>query len=236
MRHAVSALLLLVLAACASDHVAVFQGSGGPRDGGSDGGSSSDGAAADSGDAGADGGNADGGNTDGGSPLPGPGELVLTELMIDPSAVGDAQGEWVELYNPTDRSIELAGLVLGDDNIDAWVLTDSVALAPGAWAVLCAAETDNGGAACAGTFRYNTLGGGFALANAGDEVVLRTGDGLLVDRTSYGAEAVVPGASLGLSPAALDAVSNDGAGAWCAQHSPMSGGDRGTPGRPNDPC
>lgn len=221
--------LLLLLHACANDNVIAYPvGDGGASDGGAET------------DGGGTGGDDTGPTTDGGTtgPTVAPGELVLTELMIDANAVSDEHGEWVEIYNVTDRTLSLDGLVLGDDNVDAWPLDGGVQVAPGQYAVLCAdtASGANGGVSCDGAFHYNTWGEGFALANAGDEVTLALPDGTAIDRMSYGEAQVSPGVALGVDPGQVDATANDSAGAWCLQDSPLSGGDLGTPGQANDGC
>ena len=42
------------------------------------------------------------------------GAMVITEIMKDPDAVMDSQGEWIELTNVSDEAIELKGMVLRD--------------------------------------------------------------------------------------------------------------------------
>lgn len=230
MRAALLLLSLSSLAACGGDHVIAY-GVGGGDTGASGGDTGTSGGDADAGSS------ADGGSEGGGDPV-GPGELVITELMIDPSAVSDDLGEWVELYNDADRTLSLDGLLLGDEGVDAWILADASDIGAGAYAVLCAeaSAAHNGGASCDGTFLYSTWGDGFALSNSGDEVVLARQDGTVIDRISYSEGQVSPGVALGLAPGRTDAGDNDSAGAWCQQSSAMSGGDLGTPGEENDGC
>ena len=72
------------------------------------------------------------------------GELVIHELMIDPSAVLDADGEWVELYNNTNDVLDLAYHRLADDNKDdstiKSVYPGSLEVEPGDYLVICANE------------------------------------------------------------------------------------------------
>lgn len=164
------------------------------------------------------------------------GDLVITELMIDPTAVSDADGEWVEVYNAGPSPVQLQGMILGDEGVDAWPLEDELTIAPGAYAVLCASTSANGGVSCDGSFHYNTWGEGFALSNGGDEVVLTSTEGEVIDRVSYSEDDVVPGSSQGLDPFYTSAEHNDYSEVWCAQESAMSGGDDGTPGSENDTC
>ena len=41
------------------------------------------------------------------------GALVISELMANPKQVPDEQGEWFEVYNTTDKDIDLNGVVIG---------------------------------------------------------------------------------------------------------------------------
>jgi hypothetical protein len=109
---------------------------------------------------------------------PTPGNVVLTEVMADPSACDDAVGEWVEVHNPTEDPVDLAGLVLGDRQGQATVAGVGV-LAPGRHAVL-AREGGICGLHVAGTFTAQ-------LANGGDDVTLRTAGGVRLDGFAWDA-------------------------------------------------
>ncbi len=43
-----------------------------------------------------------------------PGTLLLTELMVNPGPTSDADGDWLEVYNPTKAAIDLTGWTLGN--------------------------------------------------------------------------------------------------------------------------
>ena len=43
-----------------------------------------------------------------------PGDVVINEIMQNPSAVGDTDGEWFELYNPTGSDIDIEGWTIAD--------------------------------------------------------------------------------------------------------------------------
>lgn len=167
------------------------------------------------------------------------GDLVITELFADPTAAPDEQGEFVELVSVSDHAIALSGFDLRDDGIDATELRTSLVVAPGAYVVLCASVDAgaNGGVPCDAAFEWSWNGGGFALANSGDEVVLTDPGGVVIDRVTYAGSQVIPGKSLGVRPTATHHLTNDLATHWCTQVSvTTSGGDASTPGLPNDPC
>ncbi len=105
------------------------------------------------------------------------GVLRLAEVMPNPSACADDVGEWVEVHNTGDRSVDLSGLWLAD-NAGAEPVATTAVVAAGGRAVLARSE-----AACVpqvdGTFSA-------ALSNGGDGVELRRADGEVLDGMTYG--------------------------------------------------
>jgi hypothetical protein len=53
------------------------------------------------------------------------GDLVITEFMANPAILGDAEGEYLELYNHTNSSIDLQGWTLKDDGTNSLVISGS---------------------------------------------------------------------------------------------------------------
>ena len=170
------------------------------------------------------------------------GDLVITELMIYPRATDDASGEWVELRNVTGDWLDVSGHRLADRGVDDVEIVPvgeaSLVIAPGSHLVLCAEANywDNGGVDCNGTFRYWTLGGGFALANGDDEVQLRSPFGTVLDEVRYHTGFAVEGEAIGLKPTSTSVIANDSSSNWCAQDDCMAFGDAGTPGEQNNAC
>ena len=162
---------------------------------------------------------------------PGPGELIVTEIMQNPLAVDDSAGEWIELYNPTGKSLNLSGLILRDDGADWHVVEAAVLVEPGEFVVL-GVEGDpalNGGVAVDHVYT------GFALFNGSDQVILE-GPAGLVDAVAYDNGVSFPDPNGASMQTAATAAGNDVGSAWCTSTSPMSGGDMGTPGELNVPC
>ena len=169
-------------------------------------------------------------------PAPAHGDVVISELMVDPDAVPDVHGEWIELFNPTDRELNLAGCVLEDDGTDRVALEGpggGLFLGPGAFMVLAldGDEAANGGVAV--DYVYATM----LLDNAVDEVVLRCGE-VEVDRVGWTALEwlLVSGLSVSLDPTRFGATANDEPASWCWGVVRFGDGDHGTPGRDNPPC
>jgi len=167
---------------------------------------------------------------------PGVGDLIVTEILKDPLAVGDGDGEWFEIYNTTEQELELAGLVFMDDGSDTFQIpgTQPLPIAPGAFFVLGV----NGDAKTNGGAPVDFVYDGFNLSNADDEIVIRLG-ATEVDRVNYDDGAVFPdptSASLNLDPSAFDANANNDGTNWCTATTPFGDGDLGTPGADNDIC
>ncbi|MDP6943375.1 MAG: lamin tail domain-containing protein, partial [Myxococcota bacterium] len=111
---------------------------------------------------------------------PAPGEVIISELMIDPVSVSDEDGEWIELLNVSDHSVLLDGCRIADvaGGDDHEIAGDApLLLEPGGAAVLGKTSdlSLNGGV----TVDY-AYGGSFILANDGDSVIVRC-DGQIID-------------------------------------------------------
>ena len=102
------------------------------------------------------------------------GDVLITELMPNPEAVGDTYGEYVELFNTTAQPIDLSGWTL-----DGEPITDVVIPARG-FALLCR----NGDPSSNGGLLRCDDGVDMSLANGSDTVVLSDGTGT-VDQVNY---------------------------------------------------
>ncbi len=181
--------------------------------------------------------------TDTGGPVAGPdlkaGELIITELMYNPyggGAVSDDNGEWVEVYNPGDKPVDLQGLVIkSNGDTGKFIVPAAVSVGPKAYVLFgsLADEAKNGGVKLAAA--YGTT---LKLTNSTDGVTLES-NGVAIDTVTYDVTKGWPnlnGVSLSLSPDALDAAKNDNAEAWCGANKAMASTDKGTPGAANDVC
>ena len=181
-----------------------------------------------------------------------PGELIFTEVMVNPNAVEDQYGEYVELYNTGGRTLDLAGYSFHDDGGDVWVFDASVTVPGYSYLVICANTdlTTNGGVPCDTWFYRNPLGidppavqghvQGMAIANNDDELELTSPAGVDIDVFNYNdtsTDVIEAGIAFGLDPNKLDGVSNDDFANWCNQTTVLGGmTDIGTPGSANDSC
>ena len=111
-------------------------------------------------------------------PLP---SIVINEINYH-SADDLDTGDWVELYNPNDASVDLSGWNFQDDDDDhSFVLPGGTLIGPRGFLVLCrdgAALESLLGVSCVGDFD-------FGLRNSGELVRLFDSDGLLVDSVTY---------------------------------------------------
>jgi len=174
---------------------------------------------------------------DGGTPRdivePSAGDLVISEWHPNPSAVGDPQGEWFEVY--VDANVDLNGLELSRGGTGSWsleeTLTDAncISVSAGSY-VLFARNTDsmaNGGLPAVDvTF-------GFSLNNSGNGLAVGLAGGFL-DEIDYASSN--DGSATQVDPGSLTPAGNDSDANRCAASTPYGDGDNGTPGAANPSC
>ena len=155
-------------------------------------------------------------------------DLLINEVMANPTTAVDSDGEWLEIRNPYCWSVDLNGLVIRDLGTDSH--TVSSRLVVDGFGVVVLGSNPN--AAMNGGVTLDYTWTGIALANGDDEVILEGGNGEITRLEYVGAPFTTSGAS-----AQLDAgASNDDVTAdWCSSTRSF-GVDLGTPGRTNDSC
>jgi hypothetical protein len=162
--------------------------------------------------------------------VPEPGQLLITEVMPNPEAVSDANGEWFEVHAPG-AAVDLNGLLVGtaEDRGKAVGASETCLTVPaGGYAVLSRKlePGENGGILALTTFSQN-------LTNAGGSIALRAGDTVL-DVLTYGSSSA--GRSLQLSRGLNSPLDNDDPENLCNAEVAMENGDYGTPGAQNGVC
>ncbi|MFN3596293.1 MAG: lamin tail domain-containing protein [Rubricoccaceae bacterium] len=114
--------------------------------------------------------------------VPRPGDLVVNEFLYAEPPEG-SPGEWVELYNRSERTFDLADFTLNDDSgPDEPITSRRVLVPPGGYAVVV-----QNGARFSAAFPdvpHVAQAAWSALNNAGDAIVLRYG-GALIDSLRY---------------------------------------------------
>lgn len=165
-------------------------------------------------------------------PIANPNDLVITEIMQNPSVVADSEGEWFEIYNTTNASIDINGWTITDADVDSHVIDNGgpLVIEAGAYFVLGnSANTELNGNTPV-DYAYSD----FTLANGADEIILIASDQLEVDRVEWDGGPLFPdpnGASMSLQAPNLN---NTEASNWCVAITAYGDGDLGTPGADND--
>lgn len=164
-------------------------------------------------------------------------DVVINEVMADPSLVADSAGEWVELFNTSDRSIDLRGWGLGDGDGTGPAMTIDAPLSidPGEYIVLGVNDDPSTNGWVDVDYAYSW--GDLQLINAGlslylimGEVTIHSlGDTTPIDATPSTAYGRVGYWSSGFGTAPTDR--------WCDQQTDMTEAPHvGTPGALNDIC
>jgi hypothetical protein len=161
-----------------------------------------------------------------------PGDLIITEFMADPVAVTDANGEWIEVFNTSNNSIDINGFYLSDGGADTiQIYSASPLIIPPNGFFIFGQNSDitlNGGVS------VNYVFGGYTVNNAGSAVILTDSMFNVIDEISY--TATTAGKSTSLDPFYFDATSNDDEDNWCDAINTYGSGDFGTPGSNNPVC
>jgi len=168
-------------------------------------------------------------------PLPAPGEVVITEIMQNPDVLGDSDGEWFELHNPTPGvTYELGGCTVEGSLADAGFTIDvDLQVGPLEYRTLATDTVVDPGF----TPDFTWVDADFGLTNGTDTVALVC-NGLTIDTVSYDDGATFPdptGQSMNLDPGSFDVTANDDGENWCPGTISYNG-DFGTPGTDNSTC
>lgn len=154
------------------------------------------------------------------------GSVIVTEIMSNPTVVADTAGEWFEMSNLSDQSIDLGGCIASQNAAQNTLPAHTVP--PSAFAV-AARNTDtssNGNVVAFATFTFG-LGASGALE--------LSCDGRVIDAVTWGGESA--GHSSNLRPQQFDAVANDDwLSNWCFTTTSYNGTDTGTPNAGNENC
>ena len=133
--------------------------------------------------------------------------IMITEIMLNPNTVSDANGEYFELYNNSGGDVDINGWVIKDNGSNNHTINaaeGTLVITNGGFLILARNDDNatNGGV----TAQYK-LSTSFSLTNSDDEIILINSAGIEVDRVEYDDEAGFPnpnGASMYLTNINLD--------------------------------
>jgi hypothetical protein len=166
---------------------------------------------------------------------PDEGVIIITEIMKNPFAVSDSDGEWFEIFNTSQEILDLNGWIIKDADTNEHIINNGgeLLIQPEEYFVLgnnSDFET-NGGVEV--DYEYS----GFTLANGDDEVILCWIEvTVVIDRVDYDDGETFPdptGASMALDPEHMNYIDNDIGANWYTSYTAFGDGDFGTPGEAN---
>lgn len=152
------------------------------------------------------------------------GDLMLSEILFDPSGP-DPDGEWFELANMSNETLELRGIELRDGAARKHVVASSVLVAPHGYAVFVRSPASSGVPASVIAYDYGvglSSSSGILLANGSTGAIQVSLGGVLLSRAAYGtfSQSTPNGSSLQARPVGVGGVavtlSND---AFCSSSS-----------------
>jgi hypothetical protein len=160
------------------------------------------------------------------------GDVVITEIMYNPTHGNDNIAEYLEIYNRSNRILDLSSCLIKDNGNSGNTLGE---IQLPAQSYMLIGRSDDaaqfGGVAPQATFS-------FGLNNGADQIQILCND-QIIDQVSYDEAqgfAVATGSSLQLDLNLLNTQSNDIASAWCLSQEVYVADNLGTPGRANTSC
>ncbi len=168
------------------------------------------------------------------------GDLLITEIMYDPDALVDTEGEWFEIYNNSVSSVDLQNVVIRRDGTAVHTINTSVVLEAGEY---CLLERTAGATNPTDIITY-IYGSSLSLTNTACTLEIANygtdgTNGSVIARVAYDETTTFPtatGASIQLDPSRYDADEAQLGANWCESTSSYSTGDLGTPGVANISC
>lgn len=163
--------------------------------------------------------------------------VVINEIMGDPAITADDLGEWFEVYNAGTEAVNLQGWSIASNNDPSHVISASVVIQPGAYAVLARRGNDVNGGGINPAYVYsvqnaNGTFSAFNMANGADWIALRMPGTGTIDSVAW--TSMTSGRSRGLKNPSLDNVAANGTNWTLATSIFYNANNRGTPGALNE--
>jgi len=161
------------------------------------------------------------------------GDIIITEIMQNPSVVSDANGEYFEVYNTTVSSIDMNGWIIKDLGANSHTISSSLIVPANGYAVL----GRNGDSGTNGGVTVNYVYSSITLGNSADELLLVDTNGTTIDEVDWDGGLNFPnptGASMELAADKYNTTDNDTGSNWRVAVAIFGSGDKGTPGTVNN--
>ena len=160
------------------------------------------------------------------------GDIIITEVMQNPSAVGDNAGEYFEVYNTTDTAIDMQGWVIKDETSESEThIISNLTVAANSYAVLGLNSNSSLNGGYIANYQYNTI----SLGNGTDGVILECSE-TIIDQVIWDDGTTFPdpaGKSMELNINSYTNTDNDLGTNWAESTQTFGDGDFGTPGSQN---
>tara|TARA_B110000914_G_C15475840_1_gene453058 strand:- start:775 stop:1587 length:813 start_codon:yes stop_codon:yes gene_type:complete len=153
--------------------------------------------------------------------------VVITEIMINPASVSDSYGEWFELVNVSENSIDLNGWIIKDGQDNQHIIDNSensFLILSGEYIVLSRNSDSSSNGGLISDYVYS----GISLSNSEDALILIDNQNAIIDEVNYNSSW---GISSGASIEVHDITTNNNNRInWYEAESVYGAGDLGTPG------
>jgi len=103
------------------------------------------------------------------------GDVIVTEFLADPATTGDADGEYIELFNTTDAPIDMAGWIISDAGSDSHTIA-ALTIPARSFVVLC--RNLSAELSC-------DLEISISLGNTDDEIFITAPNGVVTHSVTY---------------------------------------------------
>jgi DNA/RNA endonuclease YhcR with UshA esterase domain len=162
--------------------------------------------------------------------------IIINELMANPNAVSDANGEYIELHNWGTAAADIQGWTIEDAAANKDTIDISLVVPAGGYVLLGINDSTliNGGLAV--DFEWQRVSLNNTGTPAADRIILKDATGATVDSVAYAAAQAAAGTAVGVRDPSAENADATG-GNWQAQTStygPSATPDRGTPRAQND--
>lgn len=162
------------------------------------------------------------------------GAIIISEIMINPDAVSDADGEWFEVYNTSStNTYNLEGATISN-NSQEFQITQELLINPNSFLVFGRNDdiSTNGGITV--DYQYPL----FPLPNSVPDKIKLSKNSITIFDYAYAASfyANSSGKSINLKPDVMTIEGMNNLSNWCTSTNQLNSGDFGTPKTINTDC